>query len=108
MEISFENVSNIQQDKLYKKMDEESFKMLKYIREEFNKFPKLFDINYESMEEVEKYLKSISLPNKYVCAKQIKSLPGWTCRECVRYTDSIFCHECYKKSKHLHNSKYLF
>ena len=108
MEISFENAPNIQQDKLYKKMNEESINMLKYIKEEFNKFPKLFDSNYESIIVVENYLKSISLPNKYVCAKQIKSLPGWTCKECAKYTDSIFCHECYKKSKHLHKGHHLF
>ena len=108
MEISFENIPNLQKDQLYKKMDLESINILKYIKEEFNKFPKLFDTNYESINEVENYLKSISLPNKYVCAKQIKSLPGWTCKECAKYTDSIFCHECYKKSKHLHKGHHLF
>ena len=61
MEISFENTSTIQQDKLYKKMNEESINMLKYIKEEFNKFPKLFDSNYESINEVENYLKNINL-----------------------------------------------
>ena len=108
MESLSENISFVhEEDKTYGRMNEESIDIIKYLKEELKQFPKLFDNNYETMEEVEIYLKNISLPNKYVCAKYIQDLPGWTCEECAKYTDSIFCYECYKKSKHLHKGHHL-
>ena len=93
---------------LYNKMNKESEDILEFLHKSTKEFSKLFGQNFNSLIKVGTYLKQISLPNKYVCAKHIDKIPGWTCKECSKYTDSIFCHECYKKSKHLHKGHHLF
>ena len=108
MNNSLENIENVQKNELYKKVFIETKNILKFLQESINEFPKLFDNNFKSLEDVEQYLINTSLPNKYVCAKYIHDIPGWTCKECSKYTDSIFCHECYKKSKHLHKGHHLY
>ena len=108
MGISFENFETIHKNDFYKKIRIESENILSFLEETQKQLLKLFDSNFQSLEEVENFLKKISLPNKFVCAKSISDIPGWTCKECDKYTDSIFCHECYKKSKHLHKGHHLY
>ena len=108
MGISFEHFETIHKNDFYKKIRIESENILSFLEETQKQLPKLFDSNFQSLDEVENYLKKISLPNKFVCAKSISDIPGWTCKECDKYTDSIFCHECYKKSKHLHKGHHLY
>ena len=108
MEILDDIEENVQKNPIYQKLSTASQKLNEFLTKEISNFPKIFNPNYQSLQEVESHLKKISLPNKYVCAKYINILPGWTCKECARYTDSIFCHECYKKSKHLHKGHHLY
>ncbi len=103
--ISSDNIKNME---LYKKLYKESPKVFLNLKKLISQFPKLFEQNFETLDEVKNYLTNNSLPNKYACAKYIHDLPGWTCKECAKYTDSIFCHECYKKSKHLHKGHHLY
>ena len=106
MEIIFSN--NIKNLELYLKLYNESTKVYLDLQQLISQFPKLFDQNFATLDEVKNYLTNNGLPNKYICAKHIHDLPGWTCKECGKYTDSIFCHECYKKSKHLHKGHHLY
>ena len=108
----FENIINepllINDNSLLNKIHTESKNISIYFNESIKQFPKLFNDNFQTLDEALKYLKEISSPNKYVCAKLIKDIPGWTCTECSKYTDSIFCHDCYKKSKNLHKGHHLY
>ena len=90
------------------KIHKESEIICFYLNESIKQFPKLFNEKFETLEEALNLLKEISLPNNYVCANIIKEVPGWTCTECSKYTDSIFCHDCYKRFKHVHKEHHLF
>ena len=103
--VSSQNIKNVE---LYNKVYKESLNIFSYLKQSIGQFPKLLDENFKALEETKNYLINISLPNKYVCAKHIHDIPGWTCKDCGKYTDSIFCHECYKKSKHLHKGHHLY
>ena len=92
----------------FQKVYIETQNISKYFNEKIIEFPKLFNENYTTLDEALNYLKQISLPNKYVCANYIKEIPGWTCKECSKYTDSIFCHDCYKQSKEIHKNHHLY
>ena len=108
MEISNDIEKNVQNNTIYGKLNTETPKILSLLSDSISNFPKIFNQNYSSLEEVQNFLKSISLPNKHVCAKHINQFPGYTCKECARYTDSVFCYECYKKSKHLHQGHHIY
>ena len=108
----FKNINNeqllLKNNSLYQKIYNETNNIFLYLNESIKEFPKIFKKDFETLDELLKYLKEISIPNKYVCAKYINKIPGWTCNECSKYTNSIFCHECYKKSKHLHKDHHLY
>ena len=54
------------------------------------------------------YLKSISIPNKSKCGRQIiRGEGGWKCRDCEFETYSIYCIDCFIKEKHI-GHKILF
>ena len=71
-------------------------------------FHKLFKENLKDFEDCLKYLEKNAIPNKCVCAAVIDNIPGWRCIECSKYENSIYCNECYKKSKHLHKDHHLY
>ena len=112
MSINFQNIKIEQllsKDNLfYQKINKETMDIFLYLNESIKEFPKILKNDFESLDESLNYLKNISIPNKYVCSKLINELPGWSCNECSKYTDSILCHECYKKSKNLHKDHHLF
>ena len=95
-------------DSFLQKLRKETINISEYLKESIYQFPKIFNEKYIELDEALNFLKEISVPNKYVCANIIQKVPGWTCQECSKYTDSIFCHECYKKSKNLHKSHHLY
>ena len=104
--INEELLSN--ENSFYQKIHKETESIFSYLVESIKEFPSILKSDFKTLEESINYLKEISIPNKYVCAKYIHELPGWTCEECSKYTDSIFCHECYKKSKNLHKNHHLY
>ena len=100
--------NTLSENPLYKKINIETEKIALFLEKSFDEFPKLFDSNFNKFDDLLNYLKNVTIPNKYVCAKDIRSIPGWTCQDCAKYTDSIFCHDCYKKSKNLHKNHRLY
>ena len=100
--------NTLSENPLYKKINIETEKIALFLEKCFDEFPKLFDSNFNTFDDLLNYLKNVTIPNKYVCAKDIHSIPGWTCQDCAKYTDSIFCHDCYKKSKNLHKDHRLY
>ena len=108
----FKNIKNEEQlserNLLFEKISVETQNISKYLNESINEFPKLFNENYTTLNDSLDYLKNIALPNKYVCAHYIKEIPGWTCKECSKYTDSIICHDCIKQSKEIHKNHHLY
>ena len=71
-------------------------------------FHKLFNANLTNFEDCLKYLEKNAIPNKCVCAAVIDNIPGWRCIECSKYENSIYCNDCYKKSKSLHKNHKVF
>jgi len=67
-------------------------------------FHRLFNAGLKNFEDCLKYLEKIAIPNKCVCAAVIDNIPGWKCNECSKYENSIYCNDCYKKSKNLHKN----
>ena len=48
------------------------------------------------------YLKSISIPNRTKCGREVKEGEGgWKCRDCELETLSLYCKECFIKEKHI-------
>ena len=54
------------------------------------------------------YLEEKAIPNKFVCARVIDTIPGWRCEECSKYENAIYCNDCFKKSKHLHKEHKVY
>ena len=74
-----------------------------------NKFHLLFNENIKTFKESLDYLEKISIPNKCVCAEIIETIPGWRCIDCSKYENSIYCNDCFIRSKDLHkNHNVLF
>ena len=79
-----------------------------YLNESINNFHLLFDKNLKDFEDCLKYIENISIPNKCVCAGVIETIPGWRCDDCSKYENSIYCNDCYLKSKHLHKNHKVY
>ena len=71
-------------------------------------FHKLFNANLKDFEDCLKYLEKNAIPNKCVCAAVIDNIPGWRCIDCSKYENSIYCNDCYKKSKNFHKNHKVF
>ena len=90
---------------LLKEIDMETKKIESYFFSKLEEFPKIFEgKNFYSFQDALDYLKSISIPNKCVCAGIIDNIPGWRCVECSIYENSIYCSKCFIKSKELHKN----
>jgi len=104
-EIKFEKISNkalkTQSNPLFKTMHEETSIFFSYFEEKKNKFQELFDKDLENLEDTMNYLESIAIPHNCKCSEIIDSLPGWKCLDCSEF-GSIYCSNCYIKSKNLH------
>ena len=97
-----------QNNTFYQKIHTETQNMTLYLDKSIEEFHNLFKKNFTSFDDALNYLKETSIPNKYVCSQVIQTIPGWTCVECSKYTDSIFCHDCYKRFKNLHKDHHLY
>jgi len=89
---------------LYNEIEKETLKIHLYFMEKTKNFPIIFEKNFVSLDEVYKYLASISIPNKCECAGIIDKIPGWRCVDCSKYENTIYCSNCYINSKHLHKN----
>ena len=86
---------------LFDNVYEETSKISLYMEEKIKNFPKLFEKELKNIEDTIKYLESIAKPNNCDCASIIDIIPCWRCVDCTEY-DSIYCSNCFIKSKHLH------
>ena len=92
----------------YNKIYTETKEIFHYLDESINNFHLLFDKNLKDFEDCLKYIESISIPNKCVCAGVIETIPGWRCNDCSKYGNTIYCNDCYLKSKHLHKNHKVY
>ena len=97
-----------QENTFYNKIYKETKEISLYLDESINNFHLLFDKNLKDFEDCLKYIESISIPNKCVCAGVIETIPGWRCSDCSKYGNSIYCNDCYLKSKHLHKNHKVY
>ena len=89
---------------LCNKIYEETNNIYSYLMESIKGFHNIFQQNLLNFEESLQYLEKISIPNKCVCAGVISNIPGWRCVDCSKYENTIYCHNCYVKSKDLHKN----
>lgn len=98
-------------DNLLNQIEKETVSIHSYFLEKMKSFPNIFEKYFCTLDQVYKYLESISIPNKCECAKIIDNVPGWKCADCSKYENTIYCSDCYIKSKHLHKGhqmKFLY
>jgi len=104
-ETKFKKISNkalkTESNPLFRRMHEETSLLNSYLEDKINKFKDLFDKDLKSLDNTVKYLESIALSHNCKCSEIIDSLPGWKCLDCSEL-DSIYCSNCYIKSKNLH------
>ena len=93
---------------LYNNIYSETQRMDSYLMKSINEFHQIFHCNLLNFEEALNYLEKIAIPNKFVCAGVIETIPGWRCVECSKYENAIYCNDCYKKSKHLHKGHKVY
>ena len=89
---------------LYNKIHSETKDISLYLLDSIKNFHLLFCKNLENLEDTLKFLESIAIPNKCVCAGVIDKISGWRCNDCSKYENCIYCNDCYLKSKHLHKN----
>ena len=93
---------------LYSQINSSTSKIASYFESSINKFPSLFDSNLNTFEESLTHLQKISIPNKCVCAGVINSIPGWVCITCSKYENTLYCNDCFVKSKDLHKGHEVY
>ena len=102
----FKNIENKQlltkDNTYYQTVYKETKNLDLYLNESIKEFHKIFNINFNNFNDALNYLEINAIPNNCVCAGVIEIIPGWKCVECSRYENSIYCNNCYIKSKHLH------
>ena len=90
---------------LYTEINCETKNIFKFLKESIDNFHLLFEKEkLKNFEETLKYLEKISIPNKCVCAGVIDNIPGWRCIDCSKYENTIYCNDCYLKSKESHKN----
>ena len=87
---------------LFLQINSATIKISSYFENCIRKFPSLFNMSFKTFEECLIHLDKCSIPNKCVCASVVDTIPGWHCVECSKYENSIYCNDCYIKSKDLH------
>ena len=104
-EIKFKKLSNknlkTNSNPLFKEIHKETSILFSYLEEKMKKFPEIFEKKIKNLEDTMNYLESIAKPNNCKCPEIIDSVPGFKCLDCSE-SDSIYCSNCYLKSKNLH------
>ena len=99
---------NTKTNYLYNEIENETTKIHSYFLEKIKNFPILFNNNINSLEETYKYLELNSIPNTCECAGIIDTILGWRCVTCSKSENSIYCSNCYLKSKNLHKGHEVY
>ena len=102
------NQLSLKENEFYNKIYEETNNIYSYLMESIKGFHNIFQQNLLNFEDALHYLEKISIPDKCVCAGVIETIPGWRCVNCSKYENTIYCNDCYKKSKHLHKNHTLY
>ena len=92
---------------LYNQIHTESKNISSFLDDSIKNFHLIFNKNLKDFEDCVKYIESISIPNKCVCAGVIDKIPGWRCDDCSKYENTLYCNDCYLKSKHLHKNHHV-
>ena len=104
-ETKFKKISNkslkTQSNPLFTNMHEETSILYSYFEDKINTFKDLFEKDLKTLDNTVDYLESNALSHNGKCTEIIDSLPGWKCLDCSEL-DSIYCSNCYIKSKNLH------
>ena len=104
-EITFQKISNTNiktsSNPLFKDIYEETSKIYTYFEEKINKFQEIFEQNLTNLDATINYLELLAIPIKCKCSEIIDFIPGWKCLDCSE-SDSIYCSNCYIKSKNIH------
>ena len=110
-ELLFQKMSNqnlkTNSNPLFQVIHDETSKLFEFFDEKIDKFPQIFEKNLKNLDETITYLESISIPNSCKCSEIIDSVPGWKCIDCSE-SDSIYCSNCYIKSKNLHKGHRIY
>ena len=95
---------------LYSKIDTATKSIASYFEKSLALFPSLFESGLESFNDSLTYLEKIAIPNNCVCAGVIDTIPGWRCKDCSTFENTVYCNDCFKISQDLHkghNVSYL-
>ena len=93
---------------LFNNIHEETKKISQFFDESISKFYLIFDKNFKNFDDSLKYLENIAIPNNCVCGGVIDTIPGWRCNDCSKYRNSIYCNDCYIKSKDNHKNHKVY
>ena len=93
----------------YSLINASTLQISSFFDESIEKFPSLFEKNLSTFNECLTDLEKSAIPNKCVCAGGVDNIPGWHCVDCSKYENTLYCHDCYVKSRDLHeNHKVLY
>ena len=93
---------------LYSKIDTATKNIATYFEKSVTLFPSLFECGLESFNDSLIYLEKIAIPNNCVCAGVIDDIPGWRCKDCSIFENTVYCNDCFKISQDLHKGHSIF
>ena len=102
--MSFDINSELFALKTFEKYDDE----MKYIIDSTSSLY-LKIVNLNSYEELRKMFELLNLDTNSICAKEMVNCGAWSCDDCIRSDNSIYCQECWSqmKDKHInHNIRF--
>ena len=73
-----------------------------------NEFHNIFQSNLLNFQDALNYLEEKAIPNKFLYAGVIDTIPGLRYEDCSKYENAIYCNDCFKKSKHLHKEHKVY
>ena len=100
------NNSNIADE--FKEIISASKNISSFLMKKIKTFHLVFNKDFESLKDALEYLKEISINDNRVCAGFVDKIPAWQCVDCSKYKNSIYCFNCYQKSKDLHKNHKVF
>ena len=59
-------------------------------------------VNLNSYEELKRMFELLELDTNSICGKDVTNIGGWSCADCTRSDNSIYCQECWSQMKDKH------